>query len=1108
MNETVADVVTHVEPTHYVGIGASAGGLEALEAFFTNMPLRNGMSFIVVQHLSPNYKSLMSELLSKRTDMKVFRAEDGMLVSADCVYLIPPKKNLSIFHGRLILSDQDHGKGINLPIDIFLQSLAEDQREKSIAIILSGTGSDGVRGIRAIKESGGMVMVQNEESAKFDGMPKSALATGLADFILTPEEMPPQLLSFAKHPYVQKGATSVLQPDEDGLTRIFSTIRRRTKVDFTYYKPSTVLRRIERRMTVNQIQDLKEYVRFVESNNQEVISLYRELLIGVTNFFRDRPAFESLENEYLPDLLSRDYEGEVRFWVAGCSTGEEAYSLAITCRETLESMGRSLNVKIFATDVDSDALVRASNGVYPESIVADVTPKLLSKYFFRRDDNFQIARSVREMVVFAQHNLIKDPPFTNIQMVTCRNLLIYLQPVLQRKALEMFNFSLNAQGVLFLGSSETLGEMGDYFETLDPKWKIYRSKGKRKLAGFTHEAITRAPPYHEAGAEYFKSHRLLREHQEERVLDRMLNALTQEFIPCSVVVNDSNEVLHVVGDASPYLRLPMGKMLNDITKMAVKELAIPLANGIQKCFKTSEELKITNVRISEGDKTRFLQLRVKHLPGKKGQEPLVIVMFEEMQKEAASFTKADLQTYDISKEAEQRIVDLEQELQLTRENLQATIEELETSNEELQATNEELLASNEELQSTNEELHAVNEELYTVNTEYQRKIMALTELTNDVDNLLNSTQIGVVFLDENLEIRKFTQQAGTVFRLIQADVGRKFSHITHQLLDCDPVALVNRVVKSTAPAKEEVRSKEGGWYLLRAMPYQIGPETFSGVVITIVDLTDVKRAQEELAASERRYFLAQKAAQIGTWEWEIESDALLWSDNVEPFFGLTPGQFKGTFKAFLECVHPDDRPSLLEAITATLDGKTEYNIEHRIIWPDGTIRWMSQVGGVIRDAHDHPLRMVGVVSDVTERKRNNQLLLEGEERFRQLFQHIGEGVALHRIVTDRHGKPVDYVFVDANNAFERMTGLKRAEILNRRVTEVLPDLAKSDVDWISLYGKVTLSGEPVQFTQYVKPLQQAYSVYAFRSSESHFATIFQNIAGEPSGNSRGAKIKG
>ena len=838
-------------PSYYVCIGASAGGLEAIEAFFKHMPSDSGLAFVVVQHLSPDYKSLMAELLSKHTRMPVQRSEDGMAVEANHVYLIPPKKNLAIFHGKLLLTDQDASRGVNLPIDIFLRSLAEDQGEKAIAIILSGTGSDGTRGIRAIKEQGGMIMVQSEESAKFDGMPKSAINTGLPDFVLTPEEMPRLLLSFVKHPYAAKvEGTPVMITDEDALTRIFALLRESSKLDFTYYKPSTVIRRIERRMTVNQIRELRDYARFLERYPAEVNTLYRELLIGVTSFYRDREAWEYLGEQVLPDLIDRNAGKELRFWVAGCSTGEEAYTLAMVSREAMERLGKLADVKIFATDVDRDAVQRAGNGVYPESIVADLSPQLLTKYFQRKDDNFHIARHIREMVVFAPHNLLKDPPFTNIDLISCRNLLIYLQPVLQKKALDLFGFSLNPEGVLFLGSSETVGDAGDLYDHLHMKLRLFRSRGKRRLSD-VHEVNTCAGGNLPPRVLRLGGRGGLRPNDEDRLLARLVDCLSADYLPLTLVVSEAMELLHVVGDAEGYLRMPSGKMLNDVTRLAAKDLAIPLATGLQKVFKTGEEVAYTNVHVKTREETRVVRMRIRMLPEKKGQQPLAAVLIEPVEVKPA--TGAATVVYDLDREAEQRIRDLEAELQFTRENLQATVEELETSNEELQATNEELLASNEELQSTNEELQSVNEELYTVNAEYQTKIAELSQLNNDLDNLIAGSGIATLFLDEELRVRRYTPALTALFRIIDGDVGRPLADLNHQLVDVDLPRLARQVQIERGHVEREVRSQDNRWYLLEAHPYRIGIESTGAVVMNLISITSLKRAQTALEESQIHY---------------------------------------------------------------------------------------------------------------------------------------------------------------------------------------------------------------------------------------------------------------
>jgi two-component system CheB/CheR fusion protein len=843
------------KPIHYVGMGASAGGLEAIEEFFKRMPEKSGLAFIVVQHLSPDYKSLMVELLSKKTRIPVHRSVDGMTVEPDNVYMIPPKKNLSIFHNKLVLKDKDTTRGINLPIDIFLRSLAEDKAERAIAIILSGTGSDGTRGVRAIKENGGMVMVQDEASSKFNGMPRAAISTGVADFILPPKEMPDQLMAYVGHPYIAgKKQSEVLLNDENGLTRIFSALREKTKVDFTYYKPSTIIRRIERRMTVNQVNELSDYVLHLQNYPAEVFTLYKELLIGVTNFFRNRAAMEELMEGSMKDLIDQAQNREIRFWVTACSTGEEAYTIAILAKEAMEKLGVSRDVKIFATDLDRDAIVHAGNGIYPESIAADLTPQMLGKYFYRRDENYQIARHIREMVVFAQHNLVRDPPFTKIDMISCRNLLIYLQPVLQQKAMEMFNFSLNPGGILFLGNSETIGDMGHFFETVHQKFKIYRCIGKHKPLN---QPVNSMPEKKNKTAfslpfSFREPSRRVNHLESNNMMNRYMSVLENKFLPLSVIVNEQMDILHIFGDATDYFKVPSGRMEFKINKMAVKDLVIPLSTGIQRVFKSRKELAYSNIRFSQQDQKKRVTLRIIPLPDKKNHETLAAVFFEVVQNNPAS--KEDpAKVYDIEDDIQQRIKDLERELQFSNENLQATIEELETSNEELQATNEELLASNEELQSTNEELQSTNEELFTVNSEYQNKIIELTEMNNDVENLLTGSGIEILILDENNEIRKYSPNLARLFNILDKDMGRPIEHLSHNILDFDALKSIRQVQEKNRLLSVKKRLKDGSSYMIRVLPYYIGPDTYAGTILTFVDISELEQAKTDLECFQKNH---------------------------------------------------------------------------------------------------------------------------------------------------------------------------------------------------------------------------------------------------------------
>nr|MEE4269664.1 chemotaxis protein CheB [Candidatus Krumholzibacteria bacterium] len=620
-----------ISPVCCVGLGASAGGLEALDQFFDAMPAQSGLAFVVVQHLSPDYKSLMAELLSKHTQMEVVRAEDGMAIASNHVYIIPPRKDIRLFKGKLQLSDQVRDeRGINLPIDVFFQSLAQDLKDRSVGIVLSGTGSDGARGIRAIKEVGGLTVAQSAETARFDGMPRAAVATGLVDFVLPVAEMPGKLMSFVDHPYLAaQTPRSPLLLEEDRLARVFAMLREQARVDFTLYKQSTIARRIERRMTVNQIVELSDYVSFMENRPSEVMSLYRELLIGVTSFFRDPDVWEALLTKHLTKLLSESESDEVRMWVAGCSTGEEAYTLAMVCHEVMTQLDRQFDIKIFATDIDRDAIGRASTGVYPEAVIGDMTPQRVTRFFNRHTEQVKVVRAIREMVVFAHHNLITDPPFTNLDLVCCRNLLIYLQPVLQQKIIDGFNFSLHTDALLVLGSSETTGDMSENFDCLDSKLKIFRSRGqaRRGRRGFAMPLAADRLGLSGKGVLGRRGYQPGR--QDDKLMERLLDTLAQGMIPLSMVVNEQSELLHVVGETAGILTLPSGKVHNDITRMVVGELGVPLATGLRRIFDTGQEVKYKNIRMERGGEDVAIDLTVRKIAGRHNQENLALISVEE-----------------------------------------------------------------------------------------------------------------------------------------------------------------------------------------------------------------------------------------------------------------------------------------------------------------------------------------------------------------------------------------------------------------------------------------------------------------------------------------------
>ncbi|MBN2664316.1 MAG: PAS domain-containing protein [Bacteroidales bacterium] len=829
------------KPTYYVGIGASAGGLEALEVFFKNMPKNSNTAFIVVQHLSPDYKSMMVELISRRTEMETYQITDGIDVEANKIYLIPPKKNLSLYHGQLFLTEQIKVNNINLPIDIFFRSLAADQKKKAIGIILSGTGSDGTLGIKAIKEQGGLVMVQDFTNAKFDGMPKSALSTGLVDYVLNADQMGDALVKFISHPNVINQEKSIIDKNETDFVKILSLIRSNLSIDFSYYKPKTIVRRIERRISVNQLKDIEEYVQLLLNSKEECEILSREFLIGVTQFFRDIEAFEHLEKLVIPRLFENK-KNSIRIWSVGCSTGEEAYSLAILCQEYMDKNNINIDLKVFATDLDKEAVRIAGMGIYSESIVADVPDEYLYKYFIKKHESYQINEKIRQMVIFANHNITADPPFSKIDMVTCRNLLIYFKPEVQQKVLNMFQYSLFNGGFMFLGSSESINGVASTFEVINSKWKIFKF-------------IEGATPgvFNNFFSNYGKLKNMnisipkIEPNLNNNVRYSPLNELYEEALtvvsPPGVIIDYENTIVHYLNDVHKYLNFPKGKPNYNFIELIDPQLTLIMSNIIFKSRKEKKEITINKFKYVNDEKVCFLNISAKQINlAKSKNEFVIITIVEEVNTKTENENISD---YNFDDATATRIKELERELQYRDENLQTTIEELETSNEELQATNEELVSSNEELQSTNEELQSVNEELYTVNSQYQEKINELTELNNDINNLLKNTDIGTLFLDSKLIIRKFTNSISKTLNIMDIDLGRPLSHITTKCNYDNFYEDVNKVLNTLVVKEVELKSDNGEWFLMKIQPYRHPDNSIHGITVTQMSISNLKNARTE-----------------------------------------------------------------------------------------------------------------------------------------------------------------------------------------------------------------------------------------------------------------------
>ncbi len=874
-----------------VGIGASAGGLAAFEAFFSGLPSDDqpGMAFVLIQHLAPDHKSLLSELIRRCTRLAVFEVEDGMRMQANCIYVIPPNYDMAFLNGVLQLLEPAAPRGQRMPIDFFFRSLAQDQRERAIGIVLSGTGSDGMMGLRAIKAEGGLAMAQTPESAEFDGMPSAALATGLVDYELPPAEMVPQLLAYVAHAFgrLGRGRSERAVKSENELKKIFILLRAHTGHDFSQYKPSTVHRRIDRRMAVQQIDTLTSYVRYLQRTPQEVEALFRDLLIGVTSFFRDPESFHELETQVIPKLFADKGAGApLRIWVVGCSTGEEAYSVAILLVEWMEAARVTCNIQLFATDIDSRAIATARLGRYPANVAADMSPQRFARFFTPEPDgsSVRINKTIRDLLVFSEHDLIKDPPFSRLDLVTCRNLLIYMDGDLQKKVIPLFHYALKPGGRLFLGSSEGVGEFDALFAVLDRKAKLFQRRPN--IPGMQRAVLSRMLPSDaiiESGLEGVITRGTARTKTTMKppLRDLTEQALLQQFAPASALVNERGDILYLHGRTGMYLEPSPGEVgINNILKMAREGLGLALTSTLHKAVQSKQMERADQLSVKTNGHFTRVNLSVCPVNDASGRtragrpadvaseaEPtLFLVMLADAPEPSPAEMALDAALGEggllnlQGDAATLRIAELQRELRAKDDYLQSTHEELESSNEELKSANEEMQSVNEELQSTNEELEtskeelqSVNEELATVNTELQDKVTDLSRANNDMNNLLAGTGIGTVFVNHQLRILRFTPAASSIINLILSDVGRPVGHIVSNLVGYDSlVPDVQFVLDTLTPKTIDVQSKEGRWYTMRIQPYRTLENVIEGAVISFVDVSELKQTTAALTQSAKQ----------------------------------------------------------------------------------------------------------------------------------------------------------------------------------------------------------------------------------------------------------------
>jgi len=882
--EKTSDLNTRLFPI--VGIGASAGGLEAFEQFLGNVPENSGMAYVIIQHLDPNQKGMLPELLQRITKMKVFQVKDRMIVMPNCVYVIPPNKNMSILNGVLRLCKQVEERGLRLPVDFFLRSLAEDRHERSVGVILSGMGSDGSSGIRAIKERNGIVMVQDPASAKYDSMPRNAIDSVLVDIVAPAKELPERLHDFFKQIPTIKSDFDIEIQDKSALEKIIILLRIHTGNDFSLYKKNTVYRRIERRMLVHKIDNIASYVSFLKDNPKETTILFKELLIGVTNFFRDPFVWEKLEENIIPNLIAKQEVGSIlRAWIPGCSTGEEAYSLAIVFKEALEKINPhgGISLQIFATDLDNEAIEIARRGAYPENIINDVSQNRLKRFFNKTDEGYRVNTEIREMIVFAQHNIVMHPPFTKLDILSCRNLLIYMDSVLQKKLISLFYYSVNPEGTMILGSSETVGTQNQYFESEDTKLKIY----KRTTTALRNVSLDFPSSFSRANPIDTELHTTVDLSQNIEMLANQL--LLQHFSPPGVLVNESGDIIYTSGRTGKYLEPSVGKANLNIFAMLREGLRKEFPAAFRKVISTKEAVVLQNIKVGTNGSSQIINVNIQWIDKPDPLNGMVMIIFIDIPdiSDIKPKTKNGKKTLNILQQS-----DLEEELNRTREEMQKTFEEMQTSQEELKSTNEELQSTNEELQSTNEELtsskeemQSLNEELQTVNAELQTKVDDFLRVNNDMKNLLNSTDIATLFLDKELKIRRYTNQATKIFKLIKSDIGRPFTDQVSDLIYTDLSADAHEVLKTLTFIKKQIPTKDGRWFSIRIMPYRTFDDRIDGLVITFFNITDLKQLEAELHETELMHRIIFNSCSDLICKLSTDLKILEFNPEAEKFFG-------------------------------------------------------------------------------------------------------------------------------------------------------------------------------------------------------------------------------
>lgn len=1049
--ETRAEIVSSKEPIVPVaapnrpvlpvaGIGASAGGLDAFKNLFAAMPVDSGIAFVLVLHLDPKHESLMVELIGRRTDMPVAEATDGAVVEANKVYIIPPNKYMTISGGVLRLTGPINRGGPQTSIDLFLRSLADDKQEQAICIILSGTGTHGAMGLKAVKAAGGMAMVQDPETASYPAMPQSAIATELADYVLPPEKMPEALIKYVRD-YCASGLKPIAEMKqlEDDLTQVLALVRACGKLDFRQYRKKTLARRVERRMSLGHFEHVADYLSFLRDHPDELRQLSRDLLISVTSFFRDSNAWEALATEVIAPLVgAKEPDAPIRVWCTGCATGEEAYSIGILLLEQLAATQKVCPIQIFATDLDDNSLNVARQAVYPDSISADVSPERLLRFFTRvSDSSYQVSKQLRETVIFARQNLISDAPFSRLDLVVCRNLLIYLEPDLQKKVISLLHFALNEGGWLFLGSSETIGRNVDLFEPLSANWRIYRRIGPSRANSVEFPMAQLEPRQPMALTPPNKPL------APPRLPEVAQDFLLRRYSLACVVVNRNYEVLHFAGPTEDYLMQPGGPPTRDLLALARAGLEGKLRVVVQRAIRDNSPQSIKDVMMLHGNVSRRVNIDVEPLAVSRQTEGLLLIVFQE-QPNPEGETLAELKARTQTSESD-LMRQLEQELETTREDLQSTIEELESSNEELRGSNEEIMSMNEELQSANEELEtskeelqSLNEELSTVNFQLQDKVQDLEAANNDITNLLDCADIATVFLDSRFCIRRFTPAAKRLFNLIPTDVGRSIGDIAKRFDDDDLLEDARRFLADLKPREKEVCLDDGSWCVRRIIAYRTLDNRVDGIVFTFVDVTERKLAADTIV---RRLATIVESSADAIFSIDLDGTVRSWNKGAERLYGYTADEMVGqSIRRIVPEEHLQEWTAIMDAVRR---GDNIEQLETERVRKDGQRVRVALTYSPIRNADDKVVSVSAIARDITERKAAEEVLKDREERLRSILNTANDAI----ITIDRSG-----VVQSVNSAAEQMFGYAASEMVGQNVTLIMPSPYREEHDrYLSRY---------------------------------------------------------